>query len=96
MQEAGTRIDQGRASMSRYHINVFWSEEDKAWVADVPDLKFCSAFGDTPEAALKEVKRAMEAWLETARESGHAIPKPSFRPAIYAAPANGRPARARG
>ncbi len=69
----------------KYHINVFWSDEDKAWVADAPDLKSCSAFGDTPEQALRELEVAMEAWLATAREKGMPIPKPRYRPAIYAA-----------
>jgi predicted RNase H-like HicB family nuclease len=52
----------------KYPINLFWSEEDGAWVADVPDLQSCSAFGDTPAEALAEVERAMEAWLSVARE----------------------------
>jgi predicted RNase H-like HicB family nuclease len=69
----------------KYHINVFWSDEDKAWVADAPDLKSCSAFGDTPEHALRELETAMEAWLATARDKGLPIPKPRYRPAIYAA-----------
>ena len=71
--------------MSRYHINLFWSEEDGCWVADVPDLRFCSAFGDTPEEAVREVQIAMAAWLESAREHGDPIPEPRYRPAIYAA-----------
>ncbi len=41
--------------MSYYHINVFYSEEDQAYVADIPDLPLCSAFGDTPESAVHEV-----------------------------------------
>jgi len=70
--------------MRKYHINVFWSDADKCWVADVPDLRTCAAFGDTPEEAVAEVKEAMTAWLEVAREQGHAIPEPAYRPAIYA------------
>jgi predicted RNase H-like HicB family nuclease len=70
--------------MKRYHINLFWSDEDKSWVADVPDLKSCSAFGDTPAEALSEVEIAMKAWLEVARAAGKPIPKPRYRPAIYA------------
>ena len=50
------------------HAVVFWSEEDAAWVADVPDLQSCSAFGDSPAQALAEVEKAMEAWLDIARE----------------------------
>jgi predicted RNase H-like HicB family nuclease len=45
----------------KYHINRFWSEADGAWVADVPDLRSCAAFGDTPSQALAEVEKAMEA-----------------------------------
>ena len=69
----------------RFHINVFWSDEDKAWVADAPDLKSCSALGDTPEEALRELEIAIEAWLAAAREKGLPIPEPRYRPAIYAA-----------
>ena len=50
-----------------YPINVFWSDEDEAWVADVPDLDYCAATGDTPHAAVSEVEVAIEAWLEAAR-----------------------------
>ena len=69
--------------MSDYHINIFWSEEDGCYVADIPDLAFCSAFGNTPEEALAEVETAREAWLETAREQGKPIPEPRYRPLIY-------------
>ena len=65
--------------MPKYHIDVFWSEDDGAWVADVPDLASCSAFGDTPGEALAEVERAMEAWLDIAREDGLPIPEPRYR-----------------
>ena len=71
--------------MRDYHINVFWSEEDDAYIADIPDLKYCSAHGPTPEAALREVLIAKDAWLETAKANGKAIPSPSYRPAIYQA-----------
>jgi predicted RNase H-like HicB family nuclease len=70
--------------MSDYHINVFYSDEDSGYIADVPDLDACSAFGATPEAALAEVERAKEAWLTAAREAGRPIPEPRYRPAIYA------------
>jgi predicted RNase H-like HicB family nuclease len=66
-----------------YAIVIFWSDEDDCYVADIPDLKYCSAFGDTPQEALAEVLIAKEAWLETARERGKPIPKPRYRPAIY-------------
>ena len=54
---------------SRYPSEVFWSDEDEAWVADVPDLPYCSAIGDTPHEAVAEVEIAAEAWLAAARES---------------------------
>jgi predicted RNase H-like HicB family nuclease len=69
--------------MSDCHINIFWSDEDNSYVADIPDLAFCSAFGGTPEAALAEVEKAREAWLETAREHGKPVPVPRYRPLIY-------------
>lgn len=69
----------------RYHINLFWSQRDEAWVADVPDLKSCAAFGDTPEEALAEARVAIEGWLETAIANDMAVPEARYRPAIYAA-----------
>jgi predicted RNase H-like HicB family nuclease len=69
--------------MSDYHINVFYSDEDGSYVADIPDLEACSALGCTPEAALAEVEKAKEAWLSAARDAGRPIPEPRYRPAIY-------------
>lgn len=69
--------------MKDYHINVFYSEEDEGYIADIPDLKSCSAFGATPEEALREVLKAKEAWLEAARASGKPIPAPRYSPLIY-------------
>lgn len=60
----------------RYHINLFWSRRDESWVADVPDLKSCAAFGDTPEEALAEARIAIEGWLEAARANKLSIPEP--------------------
>ncbi len=62
-----------------YPINVFWSVEDKAWVADAPDLSYCSALGDTPHEAVAEIEVAIEAWIEAATSSGRAVPQPSAR-----------------
>ena len=67
--------------MHHYAINVFWSDEDGAWVANVPDLKSCSAFGETPEKAVAEVRVAMQGWLTAAREAGLPIPTPHYQPA---------------
>jgi predicted RNase H-like HicB family nuclease len=69
--------------MRDYHINIFWSDEDGGYIADLPDLEACSAFGNTPEEALAEVEKAKEAWLTVARETGKTIPGPRYRPVIY-------------
>ena len=69
--------------MSDYHINIFYSRADGGYIADIPDLEACSAFGATPEAALKEVQRAKRAWMQAARKEGKPVPRPKYRPAIY-------------
>ena len=69
--------------MKDYHINIFYSEEDGGYIADLPDLEFCSAFGDSPQEALAELELAKRAWLETARKLGKPIPEPRYRPFIY-------------
>jgi predicted RNase H-like HicB family nuclease len=69
--------------MKDYHINIFWSDEDEAYVADIPDLEYCSAFGETPEEALAELDIAKGLWIEAAKEKGVPIPPPSYRPVIY-------------
>jgi len=63
--------------VSDYHIHIFYSEEDGGYIADVPELDACSAFGTTAEEALAEVQRAKAAWLTAAREAGRPIPEPS-------------------
>jgi predicted RNase H-like HicB family nuclease len=62
-----------------YAIEIFYSEEDEGFIAVVPELPGCSAFGETQERALREVKIAMKLWLETAREIGREIPVPQKR-----------------
>lgn len=69
--------------MKDYHINIFYSDDDGGYIADIPDLRYCSAFGGTPGEALPEVLKAKRAWLRAARAEKKPIPKPSFRPAIY-------------
>jgi predicted RNase H-like HicB family nuclease len=71
--------------MKDYHINVFYSKEDEAYVADIPDLTFCSALGDTPEEAVREVQLAKTAWINAAQDSGKPVPEPRYSPAIYQA-----------
>jgi predicted RNase H-like HicB family nuclease len=66
-----------------YHINIFYSEEDEGYIADIPDLRACSAFGETPEEALSQVQLAKAAWLKAARASKKQIPTPRYRPVIY-------------
>jgi predicted RNase H-like HicB family nuclease len=71
--------------MSDYHINIFFSEEDGGYIADIPDLESCSAFANTVEQALAEVECAKSAWLEVAHRQG----KPAaarYRPVIYQMP----------
>ncbi len=69
--------------MNDYHINIFYSQEDEGYIADIPDLTSCSAFGNTPNEALEEVLVAKALWLESAKVNKKAIPSPEFKPIIY-------------
>lgn len=69
--------------MRDYHINIFFSEQDGGYIADIPDRDACCAFGATPEDALHEIQIAEQAWLDAARAVGKPIPVPQYRPAIY-------------
>jgi len=71
--------------MRDYHINIFYSEDDGGYIADIPDLEACSAFGDTPDEALHEVQKAKSLWIEAAKLEGKPIPQPKYRPVIYQA-----------
>ena len=62
--------------MIKYEIILSWSDEDRAFVVEVPELPGCMAHGDTREAALRHVEQAMELWIDTAREFGDPIPEP--------------------
>lgn len=66
------------------HINLFYSAEDAGYIADVPDLKSCSAFGVSQQKALEEVLVAKQAWLAVAKKYKKPIPPPKYHPAIYA------------
>ena len=68
----------------RYHINVFWYPDDQCWIADVPDLRLCSAHGNSPEQALAELRKAIDLWFETAEATGQPVPEPCYSPAICA------------
>lgn len=69
---------------SDYHINVFYSDEDGGYIADISDLQACSAFAEDPRMAVSEVLVAKEAWLAAAKDLGRPIPEPRYRPALYA------------
>lgn len=69
--------------MKDYHINLFYSDDDGGYIADIPDLAFCSAFGETPQEALNEVLLAKEAWLATAKRDSKHIPRPKYKPLVY-------------
>ena len=69
--------------MNHYHINIFYSTEDKGYIADIPDLNSCSAFGKTAEDALRQIQIAKAAWLKSARKLRKPIPVPKYRPVIY-------------
>jgi predicted RNase H-like HicB family nuclease len=66
--------------MTMYKIEIFYSEEDEGYIAIAPELPGCSAFGETEEAALEEIKIAQELWLETAAHEGRVIPEPENMP----------------
>lgn len=72
-----------RRRMKDYHINIVWGEEDGGYIAGIPDLASCSAFGDMPEEALRQVETAEEAWLAAARAEGRPVPAPRYRPVIH-------------
>ena len=70
--------------MSKYEIIIYWSEEDQAFVSEVPELPGCVAHGSTQEAALANSKEAIELWIKTAQEFGDPIPEPKGRRLIFA------------
>ena len=69
--------------MKHYHINIFYSKEDEGYIADIPDLKYCSGFGLTEKEALQEVLKAKAVWLEAAEIEGKPIPEARYKPVIY-------------
>ncbi|MFH0728055.1 MAG: type II toxin-antitoxin system HicB family antitoxin [Pseudomonadota bacterium] len=70
--------------MDRYEIIIYWSDEDHAYVADVPELPGCVAHGDTYETALSNVRQAIALWIETAKEFNDPIPARKGRRLAYA------------
>jgi predicted RNase H-like HicB family nuclease len=63
----------------KYRIDIFWSDEGGGYIANVPDLRFCSAFGETYEEALREALVAMELHLYRLKDLEHPIPEPATR-----------------
>ena len=70
--------------MDKYEIIIFWSDEDRAFIADVPELPGCMAHGDSYESALANARDAIAIWIETAREFGDPVPEPKGRRLVYA------------
>ena len=70
--------------MYKYEIIIYWSSEDQAFIAEVPELPGCMAHGSTSEDALKNAKEAIQLWMDTAKEFGDAIPEPKGNRLIYA------------
>lgn len=70
--------------MFKYETIIYWSEEDEAYLAEVPELPGCMAHGDTYESALANAKEAIQLWIDTAREFGDPIPEPKGRRLMYA------------
>ncbi|MCL4456925.1 MAG: type II toxin-antitoxin system HicB family antitoxin [Nitrospirae bacterium] len=70
--------------MYKYEIIIYWSNEDNAFIAEVPELPGCMAHGETPEKALKNAKEAIQLWINTAKEFGDVIPEPKGNKLIYA------------
>jgi predicted RNase H-like HicB family nuclease len=65
--------------MIKYEVIIYWSDEDQAYVAEVPELPGCAAHGPTQEAALASVNAAIGLWVETAKEFGDPVPQPKGR-----------------
>ncbi len=70
--------------MLKYEVIIYWSSDDDAFIAEVPELPGCAAHGPTPAAALAEAQEAMQLWLETAAEFGDPIPEPKGRRLMFA------------
>lgn len=70
--------------MNKYEIILYWSEDDGAYIAEVPELPGCMAHGSTQVEALSNANEAISLWIDTARESGRAVPPPKGRKLAYA------------
>ena len=65
--------------MNKYELIIYWSDRDKAFLVEVPELPGCMADGATREEALQNAEKVINQWIETAKELGRAIPKPKGR-----------------
>ncbi len=70
--------------MFKYATIIYWSEEDRAYLVEVPELPGCMAHGNSYEAALANAKEAIQLWIDTAMEFGDPIPEPKGRRLMYA------------
>jgi len=70
--------------MNKYEIIIYWNNEDKIFIAEVPELPGCMAHGDSQENALKNINQAIELWIDTAKEFGDPIPEPKGRRLVFA------------
>lgn len=68
----------------KYEIILYWSNEDQAFIAEVPELPGCMAHGDDQEIALRNINDAVQFWIDTAREMGHPVPEPKGERLIFA------------
>lgn len=65
--------------MPKYEVIIYWNAEDNAFIAEVPELPGCAAYGKTRREALKNVEVVIQEWIETAKELGRPIPQPKGR-----------------
>ena len=70
--------------MNKYEVIIYWSKEDDAYIAEVPQLAGCAAHGDSQEEALRNAQDAIGLWIETAKEFGDPIPEPIGRRLVFA------------
>jgi len=70
--------------MDRYELIIYWSEEDNAYIAEVPELPGCMAHGESYESAVRNAKDAIQLWIKTAKEFNDFIPEPKGRRLVYA------------
>ncbi|MBA3018887.1 MAG: type II toxin-antitoxin system HicB family antitoxin [Proteobacteria bacterium] len=70
--------------MHKYEIIIYWSDEDKAFIAEAPELPGCTAHGSSPDSALANCQEAIELWIDTAQEFGRTVPEPKGRRLQYA------------